>query len=172
MDQAGSAAKSGNLAGANLIDQALPPSGGSGGDATRRPDHDQPAGDDPPDARDETGSEPDSLGADDEYSSLVPDAARMITEAAALAGDDADLALLVRHYWRYAPDEELIGLTPVAMVDTAKAHLELAEQRVPGELKLAISDSADGDSTVVVDRHRRHAVPGRLSQFRPVGAGR
>ncbi len=90
-----------------------------------------------------------SLSDDGDYNAPMPDATRMAAEAVALAGDDADLCALVSHFWRYAPDEELVGLTPAAMVDAAKAHRELAGQRVPGELKLDIKDSAEGDATII-----------------------
>ncbi len=49
------------------------------------------------------------------------------------------------------------------MVEAARSHRELAEQRVPGELKLRITDPApDQHAHGHRDRHRRHAVPGRL----------
>jgi glutamate dehydrogenase len=79
----------------------------------------------------------------------MPDAARLAAEAEALCGSDQDLARLVARYWRYAPDEELVDLTPTAMLAAAKAHLVLAGQRVPGELKLSIDPSPEGDSTIV-----------------------
>jgi glutamate dehydrogenase len=88
-------------------------------------------------------------GEDTELNQPLPDAERLVTEATALAGEDLDAARLVRRYWRFAPDEELDGLTPAEMLADARAHRELAAQRVPGELKLRVSDSADQELTVL-----------------------
>jgi glutamate dehydrogenase len=91
---------------------------------------------------------------DTELDEPLPDAERLIGEAVALAGDDLDSAQLVRRYWRFAPDEELVGLTPAEMLAAARAHRELAEQRVPGQLKLRVGETADGELTtleIVVD---------------------
>jgi glutamate dehydrogenase len=145
MNQAGTSARS-----ADVVDEQVSDGARSGVARSEAPGHDA-SGDEPPVGHDESDStsQADSLSADEEFSTIVPDAASMIDEAAALAGGDTDLAALVRHYWRYAPDEELVGLTSGAMVDTAKAHLQLAQQRVPGELKLDISVAEDDDSTVV-----------------------
>jgi glutamate dehydrogenase len=77
----------------------------------------------------------------------MPDAERLVAEAVRLAGEDLDTARLVSRYWRFAPDEELVGLTPAEMVADARAHRELARQRVPGELKLRIADTATGELT-------------------------
>jgi glutamate dehydrogenase len=87
--------------------------------------------------------------ADDGLSGPLPDAVRLASEAVALCGDDVTLARLVQRYWRYAPDEDLVGLSPAAMVDATRAHRELAEQRVTGELKLDIAPSPDGEKTLV-----------------------
>jgi glutamate dehydrogenase len=86
---------------------------------------------------------------DTELDEPLPDSERLMAEAVALAGDDLDSARLVRRYWRFAPDEELVGLTPQGMLDDARAHLELARQRLAGELKLRVDESADGELTVV-----------------------
>ncbi|GAA5182290.1 NAD-glutamate dehydrogenase [Rugosimonospora acidiphila] len=86
---------------------------------------------------------------DTELDQPIPDAERLVTEAVALAGDDLDSARLVRRYWRFAPDEELVGLTPAEMLSGARAHRELAEQRVPGELKLRVGDSPDQELTIL-----------------------
>ncbi len=113
--------------------------------ATGRRNTDHTTSDDSPPGPAQSDSSPE----DSDFNAPVPDAARMAADAVALAGDDASLAALIRHYWRYAPDEELTGLTPTAMVDTARSHRELAAARLPGELKLDIADSGDGDATVI-----------------------
>ncbi|HWB35116.1 MAG TPA: hypothetical protein VHA75_03735, partial [Rugosimonospora sp.] len=86
---------------------------------------------------------------DTELDEPLPDAERLIADAIALAGDDLDSAQLVRRYWRFAPDEELVGLTPQEMLAAARAHRELAEQRVPGELKLRVGETPDGELTTL-----------------------
>ncbi len=87
------------------------------------------------------GLPPDALGDDVEHAELdepVPNAERLVAQAVALAGDDHDAATLVGRFWRFAPDEELIGFTAEEMIEAARDHRELAEQRVPGELKVRI----------------------------------
>ncbi len=86
---------------------------------------------------------------DDGISGPIPDAVRLASEAVAMCGDDVALAALVERFWRYAPDEDLVGLSPAAMVDATRDQRDLAEQRLPGELKLEITASADGESTIV-----------------------
>ncbi len=94
-----------------------------------------------------------ALGDDVEDAELdepVPNAERLVAQAVALAGDDHGAATLVDRFWRFAPDEELIGFTAEEMLDAARAHRELAEQRVPGELKLRIHEpDAEQHHTVV-----------------------
>ncbi|MFJ6198599.1 NAD-glutamate dehydrogenase [Micromonospora sp. NPDC092111] len=94
-----------------------------------------------------------ALGDDVEDAELdepVPNAERLVAQAVALAGEDHDAATLVGRFWRFAPDEELIGFTAEEMLDAARAHRDLAQQRVPGELKLRIhSPDADQHHTVV-----------------------
>ncbi|MFY1624656.1 NAD-glutamate dehydrogenase [Micromonospora sp. WMMD735] len=94
-----------------------------------------------------------ALGEDVEDAELdepVPNAERLVAQAVALAGDDHDAATLVGRFWRFAPDEELIGFTAEEMLDAARAHRDLAQQRVPGELKLRIlPPDADQHHTVV-----------------------
>src|SRR5438270_1299508 len=84
---------------------------------------------------------------DSELEEPLPDAERLVDEAVALAGDDLDTARLVRRYWRFAPDEELVGLTSAQLVAVATEHRRLAGQRVPGELKLQVDESPDGELT-------------------------
>ncbi|MGC4807172.1 NAD-glutamate dehydrogenase [Micromonospora sp. DT233] len=87
---------------------------------------------------------------DAEFDEPVPNAERLVAQAVALAGDDHEAARLVGRFWRFAPDEELIGFTAEEMLAAARAHRELAQQRVPGELKLRIHEpDADQHHTVV-----------------------
>src|SRR5690242_16750483 len=80
---------------------------------------------------------------DTELDLPLPDAERLVAEAVEVAGEDLDSARLVRRYWRFAADEELVGLTPEELLGYARAHRELAEQRLPGELKLRLGDTED-----------------------------
>lgn len=87
---------------------------------------------------------------DAELDEPVPNAERLVAQAVALAGDDHDAATLVGRFWRFAPDEELIGFTAEEMLAAARAHRDLAQQRVPGELKLRIHEpDADQHHTVI-----------------------
>ncbi|MFE2614073.1 NAD-glutamate dehydrogenase [Micromonospora chalcea] len=87
---------------------------------------------------------------DAELDEPVPNAERLVAQAVALAGDDHDAATLVDRFWRFAPDEELIGFTAEEMLEAARAHRDLAQQRVPGELKLRIHEpDAEQHHTVV-----------------------
>ncbi|GIJ80897.1 glutamate dehydrogenase [Micromonospora phaseoli] len=99
------------------------------------------------------GLPPEALADDVEDAELdepVPNAERLVAQAVALAGDDHDAATLVGRFWRFAPDEELIGFTAGEMLDAARAHRELAQQRVPGELKLRIhSPDAEQHHSVI-----------------------
>lgn len=88
--------------------------------------------------------------ADDvELDEPVPNAESLVAQAVALAGDDHDAATLVSRFWRFAPDEELIGFTAEEMLDAARAHRDLAQQRVPGELKLRIHEPGADQHTVI-----------------------
>ncbi|GAB3859440.1 NAD-glutamate dehydrogenase [Micromonospora andamanensis] len=99
------------------------------------------------------GLPPEALADDAEDTELdepVPNAERLVAQAVSLAGDDHDAATLVGRFWRFAPDEELIGFTAEEMLDAARAHRELARQRVPGELKLRIhSPDAEQHHSVI-----------------------
>ncbi|MEO3776956.1 NAD-glutamate dehydrogenase [Micromonospora sp. B11E3] len=87
---------------------------------------------------------------DAELDEPVPNAERLIAQAVSLAGDDHDVATLVSRFWRFAPDEELIGFTAEEMLEATRAHQDLAQQRVPGELKLRIHEpDADQHHTVI-----------------------
>src|SRR4051794_31592255 len=76
---------------------------------------------------------------DGEYDEPLPNGERLVAQAVELAGADHATASLVGRFWRFAPDEELVGFTAQEMYDAAVAHRELASTRLPGELKLAIT---------------------------------
>jgi glutamate dehydrogenase len=94
-------------------------------------------------------AEPDDID-DGDLDAAVPNAERLVAQAVELAGDDRDAALVER-YWRFAPDEELVGCTPAGLLAAALRHRELAEQRVPGELKLRMSEPADDQHHTVIE---------------------
>src|SRR5919202_3735008 len=77
--------------------------------------------------------------ADGELDEPLPNAERLVAGAVALAGDDHATAALVDRFWRFAPDEELVGFTAEEMYAAVVSHRELAAHRLPGQLKLAIS---------------------------------
>jgi glutamate dehydrogenase len=77
----------------------------------------------------------DDRGIDDE----LPNRDRLIADAVNLASDDCDLAELVRMYWRLVPDEDLAGRQPSDLFETTVAHRRLAQQRLPGEVKLSVT---------------------------------
>jgi glutamate dehydrogenase len=85
----------------------------------------------------------------DEVEEDLPNAESLVAGAVALAADNLDDAQLVGRYWRFAPDEELIDETPTAMLAAARAHRELAMQRVSGELKLRIDLTPDSRHTAI-----------------------
>src|SRR5919112_582051 len=88
--------------------------------------------------------------ADGELDEPLPNAARLVAEAVALAGDDHGTATLVDRFWRFAPDEELVGFTPEEMYAAVLSHRDLAANRLPGQLQLDISaPRADEPHTVV-----------------------
>jgi len=94
------------------------------------------------------------LGAseDSELDEPLPNAERLVAEAVARAGDDHVTAALVDRFWRFAPDEELVGYTPDEMYDAALEHRRLAAERLPGQLKLDISapDAAEPHTVVSI----------------------
>ncbi len=51
----------------------------------------------------------------------LPNAERLVGEAVALAGPDHLTAALVGRFWRFAPDEELVGFTPEEMYAAARS---------------------------------------------------
>ncbi|GAA2598448.1 NAD-glutamate dehydrogenase [Dactylosporangium fulvum] len=87
---------------------------------------------------------------DDELEQHVPNAEHLVAEAVVLAtAQDADPEL-VAHYWRLVPDEELAGCNVAKMVAATRSHLELAQQRVPGELKLRLGMSVAGGTSLEI----------------------
>ncbi|MBB5869954.1 glutamate dehydrogenase [Allocatelliglobosispora scoriae] len=102
------------------------------------------------------GVEPlmDEADGDDDLGEEMPSTERLVADAVALAGDNLDDANLVGRFWRFAPDEEMVGLSPSELLSAARGHRELARQRVAGELKLRTGLTSDGHHTaieVVVD---------------------
>ncbi len=93
-------------------------------------------------------------GEETEDEQPVPNLDRLLAEARSLAGDTrtfgADLSEIVSRFWRLVPDEELVGRTPEQMLADTQAHLDLAEQRLPGEMKLLVERSAENTILLVV----------------------
>jgi glutamate dehydrogenase len=75
--------------------------------------------------------------------------AECIDLAATFSDSDPELDDLVRLYWRLVPDEELVGRDPAELLAATVAHRELGLQRLPGELKLRVSDAPDGSHTAI-----------------------
>jgi len=80
----------------------------------------------------------------------LPNAESLVAQAVGVAGPDHATASLVSRFWRFAPDEELVGFTAQEMYDAACAHRELAAVRLPGELKLAITPPSGEQCHTVV----------------------
>ena len=78
----------------------------------------------------------------------VPSAERLVSQAVALAPDE-ETARLVDRYWRFAPDEELVGRAPEELAAAAASHRDLARQRLPGELKLRVGPPDGATHTVI-----------------------
>jgi glutamate dehydrogenase len=79
---------------------------------------------------------------------------RLVVEAMAMAahadGAGPELADLVNRYWRLVPDADLGGRTPARLLAETSRHLELAQQRLIGELKLDVFRDGDHTSVLVV----------------------
>src|SRR5882724_3518953 len=93
------------------------------------------------------------LGASTDEGELIeqlPNSESLVAQAVEVAGADHDTASLVGRYWRFAPDEELVGLSAQEMFDAAIEHRELATTRLPGELKLAITAPSGSQSHTVL----------------------
>src|SRR3954453_6501756 len=80
----------------------------------------------------------------------LPNSERLVAQAVAMAGDEHATASLVGRFWRFAPDEELVGFTAEEMYAAAVEHRELAAVRLPGELKLAITPPSGSQCHTVV----------------------
>ncbi len=87
---------------------------------------------------------------DGELDEPLPNGERLIAQAVEVAGADHQTASLVGRFWRFAPDEELVGFTPQEMYDAAVGHRELAVLRLPGELKLGITEPSGSQCHSVV----------------------
>ena len=87
---------------------------------------------------------------DSELEEPLPNAERLVAAAVSLAGNDHVTASLVDRFWRFAPDEELVGFTPEEMYAAALDHRELAAARLPGELKVEISPPDRDEPRTVV----------------------
>ncbi|MET7392565.1 NAD-glutamate dehydrogenase [Dactylosporangium sp. NPDC005572] len=87
---------------------------------------------------------------DDELAQHVPNAEHLVAEAVVLATAQDAKPQLVAHYWRLVPDEELAACDVAKMVAATLSHLELAQQRVPGELKLRLGLSVTGGTSVEI----------------------
>jgi glutamate dehydrogenase len=97
---------------------------------------------------------------DGDYDEALPNGESLIAAAVALAGaqnaSDSAAGLadaqLVQRYWRFAPDEELVDLSPAELLEAAQRHRELASQREPGELKLRlITEQSHSVVELVID---------------------
>ncbi|HZE37437.1 MAG TPA: NAD-glutamate dehydrogenase [Stackebrandtia sp.] len=85
----------------------------------------------------------------------LPNRETLISDAANLAGDDGELADLVRRYWRFVPDEDLAGRSAADLFHVTVAHRELASQRVVGEVKLSVTtpEAPEPDGEPAPPRH-------------------
>jgi glutamate dehydrogenase len=77
------------------------------------------------------------------------DGAGQIGEVDGACGEDADLADLIRLYWRLVPDEELVGRSAQQLYETTCRHRRLAGQRLVGELKVELTNPADEGHTTL-----------------------
>src|SRR5829696_7142323 len=78
---------------------------------------------------------------------LVAEAMAMAT---ATGSTGPELAQLVGRYWRLVPDAELGGRTASQMLAETRSHLDLAQQRLPGQLKLAVEQNPEHTALMIV----------------------
>src|SRR6266540_3288905 len=69
----------------------------------------------------------------------VPSRERLVAEAMHLAAGDDGMPELIERYWRLVPDEELFGRTGQDLYAATVAHRELADQRMPGEVRISVT---------------------------------
>ncbi|WP_020523220.1 NAD-glutamate dehydrogenase [Catelliglobosispora koreensis] len=91
---------------------------------------------------------------DGDFDDALPNGESLIAAAVALAAADPSAqglanAQLVQRYWRFAPDEELVDLTPEELLEAARKHQALAAKRQPGELKIQLSLTPEQSHSVV-----------------------
>src|SRR5262249_10848940 len=77
---------------------------------------------------------------------LVAEAMEMAKDA----GGGVDLPALVHRYWRRVPDAEIDGRTPGQLLANTQEHLDLARQRLVGELRLEVRRESDRTAILVV----------------------
>src|ERR1041384_3123651 len=68
---------------------------------------------------------------DGELDEPLPNGERLVAQAVEVAGADHQTACLVGRFWRFAPDEELVGLTAQEMYDAAGGPRGAAAARAP-----------------------------------------
>ncbi len=61
-----------------------------------------------------------------------------------------DLPDLVERYWRLVPDEEVADRSAAHLLGATEAHLELAAQRLPGEMKLHVQRGEEGQHSALL----------------------
>jgi len=103
----------------------------------------------------------------------MPNLERLVVDAMSLAaatgGTGPELADLVNRFWRLMPDEELVGLTAPRMLDAVVQHLELARERLPGQLKLAIDRTEERTALLVVTDDMPFLVDSALAAVTSAG---
>jgi glutamate dehydrogenase len=94
------------------------------------------------------GEEPET--ADRPLSGLERIVAEAMAMAAAVDGNGPEIAELVNQYWRLVPDAELGARGSVQMLEETRHHLRLAEQRLTGQLNLAVEQEAEHTALLIV----------------------
>ena len=82
----------------------------------------------------------------------APSLDRLVAEAMTVASQSGlpDLPDLVERYWRLVPDEEVAGRSVAHLLAATEAHLELAAQRLPGEMKLHVQRGEEGQHSALL----------------------